>query len=138
MLRPSNELVATAWLQAIPDLNTEVGTDLPKNLAAFVQVTVVGGTPEMYLLVSRPVVQIDAWVATKGSTEPPWGRASHLVSLVLAQAYETAQPLLTPGSPFSPVHVLSAYPLSEPRRIPSDEARFARVQFDLQLHWRVP
>jgi hypothetical protein len=138
MLRPSNELAAVTWLQAIPELEAEAGTDLPKDFTEFVQATIVGGTPDMYLRESRPVVQVDCWAATKGTGEPPWGRASHLAALVVEAAYATAQPLLEPGDLWSPFHVQTAYPLSEPRRIPSDEARFARVQFDLQLHWRVP
>ncbi|MEU5448660.1 hypothetical protein [Streptomyces californicus] len=138
MLRPSNELAAVTWLQAIENLEAEAGTDLPKDFTEFVQATIVGGTPDMYLRESRPVVQVDCWAATEGVSEPPWGRASHLAAVVLGATYENAQPLLELPAPYLSFHVQTAYPLSEPRRIPSDEARYARVQFDVQFHWRVP
>lgn len=139
MPNPSTELVATAWLQQTSDTQADVGTELPKDastwLDGFLQVTVVGGTPDMELLVRRPVVQVDCWATTAGSSEPPWGLAAHLSSVVLAAAYSAGPRLTVLPDPFGTVRVQSAYVVSEPRRIPSDEARYARVQFDLQLHW---
>ncbi|AMW13315.1 hypothetical protein A4E84_29765 [Streptomyces qaidamensis] len=136
---PSTELVATAWLQQVPDMQADVGTELPKDPTTwpdgFVQVMTVGGTPGIHLPMRRPVVQVDCWAATPGSPEPPWGLASHLGALILAATYTAGQRLTELPDLFGTVRVQSAYAVSEPRRIPSDEARFARVQFDLQLHW---
>jgi hypothetical protein len=137
-LRPNTELVSVSWLRSIPGIDN-VGTTLPKDISeGFVQVTVVGGTPDKDLPMARPVIQIDTWAGKANSNKPPWGHANSLAELIrMATFAPDVSRLLTMGvGGYEKARVLSAYPVTEPRRIP-DEGGYARYQFDLQIHWRV-
>lgn len=146
MALPSAESVAVAWIKDIPAiLANQVATSLPGDInvwaqKGFVQVPmVVGGSPRIYIPVRNPVVQVDCYATTVGSSKPPWGMASRLAELIVAATYDQARmntTLDTLPIEFDQVRVMSAYPLTEPRRIPGDDAGFARYQFDLRLVWR--
>lgn len=151
MLRPNSELVAIAWLKGIPGLPTNaINTTLPKDnstwaASGFVQVPfVVGGNPDFYIDVQRPVVQINFWAVNLNGSKPPWGKASHLAGLVIDATWRAENELTSaqrtvsmhvPG--YKQAHVFSAYFLMEPRKIPDDDARFALYSGDLQMHWKV-
>lgn len=158
-LLPTNELVAVAWLGSIPALQPlggtqMVATTLPADVNAdgtvaawtqtgFITVTVVGGSPDPYLPVKRPVLQVDCWATRPGSSKPPWGQANVLAETI---RYATLQRLgfnrpltLTVSSVSYPgAVVISAYLATEFRRIYSDAADYARYQGDLALTWVTP
>jgi hypothetical protein len=145
VLVPTTDLVASAWVASIPGLDSSmVGPSLPQDVTkwanGFIQVMTVGGTPSLYVPVAQPVVSIDCWAVNPGSTKPPWGKANHLSELVRAATYDHAtvqRDLTLPGN-YPTARCLSVYPASEPRRIYSDEAAYARFNFDLVFHWIQP
>lgn len=146
-LLPSSELVAVAWLTGVSGLpSTAVGTTLPKDTSAwadtgFVQVGVVGGTPDADVPVARPVMDVRCWAVRPGSAKPPWGKANQLAEVIRAACYrgeddaEPFQRVVTLPAGYRQARVLSVYWVTEPRRLPSDEARFACYGGDLQIHW---
>lgn len=145
VLRANTELVAEAWLGTAEGLSPgQVATTLPTDVAmwaelGFVQVgPVVGGSPDPHIPKRTPVVQIDCWAANPGSNKPPWGKASNLAETIRA-AYETdhraIQRTLTLRPGFPQARVLSAYFAVEPRRVPSDQAGYARYHVDMVFDW---
>jgi hypothetical protein len=144
---PSTELVAIAWLKTLPGIpTTSVATTLPGDSSTwselgFVQVSVVGGSPEIHNPRRSPVVQIDCWACNPNSEKTPWGKAGVLVETIVNATYllelSNVTVSLTPADTYDRARVLSAYPLTEPRRVPGDEAGFARLQFDMALSWVV-
>lgn len=143
-LHPTSELVAVAWLKTLAGLTAgNIATTLPKDVttwatAGFVQVTGVGGTPNMYVPMANPVVSVDCWAATAQGANPPWGKANQLAEIIrTATLAHTAFPVLvdyTPGN-YNPARLHSAFLLTEPRRVPNDPGGYARYTFDLQLAW---
>lgn len=162
LLLPNSELVACGWLSAVPGFTAAmVGTTLPRIPGAgplpdwigtgFVTVgPVVGGTPGGYMPTAEPVLSISCYAANATgtglpgapinvSTKPPWGRAAQVAERIRAAVYtldkgpgrQVAMPV--PG--YAHATVTGAQMLSEPRRMPSDPASYARYQFDLQLFW---
>lgn len=158
-LLPTSELVAVSWLGSIPALQPLGGTqmvattlpadvDASNNPAAWVQtgfitVTVVGGSPDIYLPVKRPVFQVDCWAAKPGSNRPPWWQANALAETI---RYATLQRLgfnrpltiTVNGVSYPNAMVTSAYMVTEFRRIYSDAADYARYAGDLALTWITP
>lgn len=136
------EQVAVAWVKTVPTVPADkVATTLPADSTTwgstgFVQVSIVGGAPEPHVPLYRPIVQVDCWATNPGSAKPPWGRAGSLAQAIVWATYghRYATPV-SAGSDFQDALVLSVRPISEPRRIPDDEAGFARVQVDLELVW---
>lgn len=148
LLRATTDLVVTAWLASLPGLSSStVGTVLPRpdangNLSwgasGFVAVTTVGGTPGMYVPLASPVVQLDCWATNPGSAKPPYGKANALAELIRWAVYVRANfqrplALLRPG--YASARMLSAYLVTEPRRLYGDAADYARYQCDLAANW---
>lgn len=144
VLRATTELVAVTWLDGLFDGDI-VATTLPKadsdgNLSwaasGFVTVATVGGSAHQYYALRSPVVSVDCWAAKKDSARPPWGKAVNLAETIQAGCYaaDIGRPLTLPGD-FPAARVLSAYTVTEARRIPSDPASYARYGLDLCLHW---
>ena len=146
MTYPANgEIVAIGWLRlALPGYG--VATTLPSlvtdiRTGGFVQVRGVGGTPEMYLPVRRPVVAASCWAApaTEASSKPPWGRANTLAERLIAATYDEAlmdvELDLSGFGDYDPARVLTVVALSEPVRIENDPANFARYDVDLAFTW---
>lgn len=160
LLLPNSELVARAWLATIPGITgAMVGTLLPRisesvlpgwAATGFLTVAVVGGSPHAYVPLAQPAVSVNCWAvaATQAlpggpvtvSNKPPWGKANQLAELV-RQAVDPLQRGLSAKQVSMPVPgygraaVRSALMLTEPRRLPSDVAAYARFQFELLLHW---
>lgn len=141
-LRPTSELVGVAWLKHVTG-STLVATDLPEDnstwsASGFTQVQTVGGTPDNYVPVARPVFSVDCWACAPGSGKPPWYRANARAETIRAAVLDHAGvPYETTTLPaaYNQARVLSALMLTEPRRMLSDEAGYARYQFDLRLDW---
>lgn len=143
-LHPTSELVAVAWLKTLAALpSSNIATTLPKDSAGwtadgFVQVTAVGGSPNLYVPLNDPVVSVDCWAAAASGSSSPWGKANQLAEIVRAASYvRTAFPVLVTGLPgnYNNARVHSAWPITEPRRITGDPGSYARYTFDLQLVW---
>lgn len=144
-LHPTTDLVAVAWLRTLAGIDAgQVATTLPQSTSSwselgFVQVTGVGGAPNMYVPLASPVVQVDCWaVAATSSGKPPWNKANQLAELIRAACYDldsVADTIVSLPAAYANARVLSAFLLSEPRRVYDDDGSYARYQFDLQLHW---
>jgi hypothetical protein len=161
LLLPNSELVAAGWLAAIPGWSSAmVGTTLPRMgksgplpawvATGFATVAVVGGTPASHSPQAEPVVSVNCWAAnaTGGgaasapinvSNKPPWGKAAQLAEQIRQAAYTLdkgfGRGVAMPVPGYAHAAVTSALLLSEPRRMPSDIASYARYQFEIQLTW---
>lgn len=142
--KANSELVAVAWLSSAAGIEAgQVATTLPADASAwagngFVHVVgTVGGSPQLDYALREPVVQVDAYAVNLSSGKPPWGKAASLMELLVAATYDEAglQRVLTLRPGYPQARVLTAHFLSEPRRMPGDDASFARFQADLVLHW---
>lgn len=146
LLLPHAELVMQAWLRGIDGVPSNgVGMALPRDNTAwatsgFVQIDgSVGGSPAIDNPIYRPVMSVRCWANKPGSSKPPWGKANQLAEIIKISGYGAvdayAPPArvvqLAPG--FQNARVMACYALTEPRRVPSDEARFAVYQLDMQL-----
>lgn len=152
-LLATSELVAAAWIGSIKNLSTSmVATTLPPDVnpdespaawlqTGFVTVSVVGGSPDIYLPVKKPVIQVDCWAARPGSGKPPWGQANVIAETI---RYATLQrtgfnrvlSLGANGASYPGAVVTSAYFATEFRRLYSDAADYARFQADMQISWQ--
>lgn len=142
---PSSEQVTVSWLKGVPGLDpSKVATTLPGDPAVwsasgFVQVpTVLGGSPPVDTPLYAPVVQVDCWANNPNSQQPPWGKAASLAGAIEWATYRLGvQRVVVMGGGFNNARVLSVYPVSPPRRVPDDEAGFARYSLDLVVRWVV-
>lgn len=138
---PSSEQVALAYLKTLDALDPmKIATSLPGDPSSwaetgFVQAQTVGGSPAVDTPLYAPVVQIDCWANNPNSQKPPWGKATHLAGAVVFSTYGQVQQLLGMPENFYNVRLLSAYPVSEPRRITGDDTGFARVSVDMVFRW---
>lgn len=140
---PTSELVAVAWLLGVAGVPAgKVATVLPAATAdyadGFLVATIVGGVRDVRLPARRPVVQVDCWVATEGSSKPRWGRAFDLAESVSSAQYLApgwTERIVSLRAEYNDARVMQAYLLSEPRRVPNDPGRHAHVTFDMQIHW---
>ena len=138
--RPNTELIAVAWLKTLAGVPSgSVGTTLPAAEAfatdGFVQVVgVVGGSPDAYVPLRNPVVQVDTWAVNPGSKRPPWGKANTLIENILAACFTTPDPIVLRDEYFA-ARLFEVAATTEPRRIPGDEGGFARYSADLHFHW---
>jgi len=147
-LRPNTDLVVQAWLASIPGLpGQQIGPQLPEDnstwsASGFIQTTTVGGTPNAYYRLAKPVLQLDFWAVNPTSAKAPWGKANSLAEIVRAATYDPTsfeQVLALPGS-YAPARLMSAYFLDEPRRVygaTQDLAAYARYTVNCQLVWTV-
>lgn len=138
----NSELVAAAFLQSILGQSGGVGARLPGDTASwadtgFVQISVVGGSPNVYGPLRRPVLDVRAkWIAP-ASKQPPWYLANDLGERILAGcygAYQSPVEAILPSG-FEKAFVQSAYALTEMRRMGGDDSNIATFQFDLQVNW---
>lgn len=145
--RPDGTLVANAWLRLALDLPAScLGPTLPPARSepapewvtrGFVQHTVVGGSPNIFVPVRYSVIQLDFWAVTLEDRRPPWGLASGLAEDVWARSYwdPLQNQLLTVPDGYVAPRLMTVYPLSEPRKINEDAAGFAHFQMDVQFNW---
>lgn len=142
MAKPNPEIVAVTWIKHVTGLANSVNTTLPKDnttwaASGFIQVVVVGGSPNIDVPMRQPIYQIDCWATNPSSNKPPWGKASSLAEMILDNCYERRDKVssLALPSPYTPVRIHSVYASIEPRRIHNDPASFARIQLELTMHW---
>lgn len=160
LLLPDSELVAQGWLAAIPGWSAAmVGTTLPRLgptgpmpdwvTTGFVTVGVVGGTPASHVPQAQPVLSVNCWAVNAKcsgsgqpinvSAKPPWGDASQLSRQIVAAVYVldkgAGRAVAMPVPGYAHAAAQSALLLTEPRRMTSDMAGYARYQLDVQLTW---
>ena len=141
-VRPTPDLVAVAWLKGVAGIPSgSVATTLPSDnttwaASGFVQVTVVGGSPEPHMPLRVPVLSVDCWAVNPGSGRPPWGKAATLAELVRdgTLAADVGRTVTLPVGGLT-ARVLSVYALSEARRILDDDGSYARFSLDVALAW---
>lgn len=138
----NSELVAVGFLKNILDQGDGIGAKLPGDVSSwastgFVQIAVVGGSPDVYGPLRRPVIDVRAkWIAP-ASKQPPWYAANDLGERILAgcyAAYQNPVEAIMPAG-FEKAFVQSAYALTEMRRMGGDDSNVATFQFDLQINW---
>lgn len=147
-LRANSDLVAVAWLGGVTGLSTAmVGSVLPSDATSwstngFVTVRTSGGRPVLDNALRGPVVTVDTWACKPTSSKPPWGQANYLAELIVRGCYPRTdaervaiQRTLTLPANYPQARVLSAYPVTEPRRSYGDIGDYAAFTFDLQLNW---
>lgn len=155
-LLATSEMVARAWIGSIPAVEAVAGTDMvgetlppdagangspaPWTQTGFVTLAVVGGSPDIYLPVKKPVFQVDAWAAKPGSNRPPWNRANVLMETIRAATQQRTgfNRLLTltdNGTGYPSAVVDSAYFLTEPHRDYADAADYAHYIANVQFVW---
>ncbi|NUR24991.1 MAG: hypothetical protein HOV76_14680 [Hamadaea sp.] len=144
-LLPNNTIVAAAWLRlAVPGIGvaTKLPTDLtPLRTSGFIRIAGVGGSPDLYVPMSRPAVQVECWAApaNEGSSKPPWNRANELAEQVKQAAYDRALMGVTVDlssvGDYGPARVETVQALSEPTQVENDPSNLARYDIDLLLSW---
>lgn len=145
-LLPNSETVCVTYIQTMAGLQVDVvATQLPsdnKQWATYgaILVSVVGGIPDMDIPVAHPVIQLDFLANNPGSNKPPWFKANALAEQVRMALYDKAHVgrIVTPtagGVQYPAAKVLTAYFLTEPRRIYGDAGTYARYSADLALSW---
>lgn len=139
-LRATTDLVAVAWIAGVSGIS--VSTTLPKDTATwsangFVVVSTVGGGPHPYMPVRNPVVQIDCWAVNPNTASPPWGKANNLAEEIQNAFYQVGNipRTLTLNAGFPTARVLSAWTITEPRRVYEDDASYARYTMSAQFTW---
>lgn len=150
--RPTNELVAAAWLALyVPEFTAAmVGSSLPKDtnkwaVSGFVQVSALAsGSPLVDLPVRKPIVQVDAWGTantsdTASSIKPPWNLAAQLIEAIRfategAQTGRYGKSIAVKAN-YLNARVQAVYLVTEPLRVPDDPSGYARFTVDLAVDW---
>lgn len=156
-LLATTEQTVAAWIASIPGIIAlggmqAVGTTLPADAnpdgtpaawtqTGYVTVSVVGGSPDIYLPVKKPVIQVDTWATVPGSNLPPWQMANVLMETIRyatlqRKGFNRVLALSAGGIGYPSAVVDSAYFLTEPRRSYSDAADYAHFLADVQFVWR--
>jgi hypothetical protein len=156
-MNPNSDLVVGRWLGGITGLSESmVASILPQDfdswaVAGFVTYQVIGGSPDLYLPVRKPVISVDTWAVNPSSSRPPWGKANYLAELIrthveLGPRVSSFARLLTftDKGDYRGANVRDAILRSEPRRailqglVPAgDVASFAHYVMELEIHWTV-
>lgn len=104
----------------------------------FVQVYTIGGTPNTDIPKYQPVLTIDCWAVGRGGN-PDWGTANQLAEVVRHKLQSSVADFfggtLDMGADMKDARVLSAWLVTEPRRITGNADDFARFTMDLEIHW---
>ena len=142
LLRPTSELVACAWLAGVPGLSSNmVATQLPNDVSSwkatgFVTVRTIGGTPSMYTPLRQPVLAIDTWAVNPTSNKPPWFQANGLMELIRSGCEaRNGHRWVTMPAQYGPAQVGSAYFVTEPQRVYTDQGGYAHYNANLTLCW---
>jgi hypothetical protein len=144
---PTGELVAVAYgklvLAAAGQGAVPVVTNLPDvsvwTTTGALQVAGIVGTVSRETPVRDMVVSYDGWAARPASDRPPYGQANGILQTVWDSGFQGQDvdlPLaLEPAGVYRPVRVASAFPITEPRRAPVEDASRAHFTLDFRLIW---
>lgn len=141
---PTAPKVAEAWLRSLPSLAAGVSTTLPTDVTTwatngFVVVDVVGNAAgDVDTEMRETVLALHAWAVTPNASTPPWGKANQILEIVLTAMFDdTSFPVsvtLSPGT-YDDAYVLTAWPLTEPTRIPEPDKSRAHFTMDIAIAW---
>lgn len=144
--RARSELVAVAFIKTMSGIaaNGMVSTQLPEDntswaASGFIKVgPVVGGTPNTYVPIREPVLQINTYAVNPNTKFPDWGKAEELANLIVegAQDMSLYHQALTLRSGVNQAQVFDAQALTEPRRVEGNDAAYAAYTLDLQIRWK--
>lgn len=143
-LIPTNELAAISWLKTVPGIPAnKVSSRLPGNFDdigpdGFVTVLTLTGSSDIYVPRRSPVIEVKTWAYTQsGKKEPQWWIANQLAECVREACLDHLSfgGEIVTRSGYDNICVPSAYFVSEPRKLESDDGRFAAYVFELQMHW---
>jgi hypothetical protein len=120
--------VTTGGTGVAGGVGARVATELPADntswsASGFTTVGPAGGSPNIYVPLSRPVVSLDCWAAAPNGGRPP-------LNLAAQQCQEVHRAALEHGNVPRWVTMPAAS-----RRIPGDVASYAHFQMDLELWW---
>ena len=139
MNHPTAELVAVHWLKTVGSLNPDlIATTVPARSDeferdGFIQVTAVGGAPDVDTFMQNPMIQLDFWAYNAHSQKRPWGKANQLAMRVKKAVESSSRRLVLPKG-FHSALVRQVIIVSDPRRVP-DDAGFARYTMDTLMAW---
>jgi hypothetical protein len=147
-LLAGSELVMIAWLKSAPGVLADViATQPPLDETQWaangcIAVSVVGGHPDPDVPVRNPVMQLDFFATNPGSARIPWFKASDLAEQVWMATRDRQRigrivSITSGGKAYPPAKVLTAFWLTEPRRIYNDRGDWAHYQGDLALSWTI-
>lgn len=143
-LIPTNDLAAISWIKSVPGIPAnKVSSRLPGNIDdigpdGFVTIRTLSGSSNIYLPVRSPSIEVRTWAVTQpGQKEPKWWLANQLAECIREACldHNAFGGEITTRNGYDNICVPSAYLISEPRKVESDDARFAIFVFDLQMHW---
>jgi hypothetical protein len=142
---PTNELATMSWLRTLPGISHEmVGTKRldPELMPSegFLTVRTVGGSSNIYIPQRSPVMQITAFAfdINGDRRDPPWAAAVNLLEEIREYCmYEqfNFKGVIPTENGYDDVCVQSANPLTEPAKVPGDDARMAEYTMDVQINW---
>lgn len=146
ILLPNSELVCISYLQTMPGVTADViATQPPQDESQWsangcITVSVVGGHASIDLPVRNPLVQLDFFAVNPNSDKAPWFKAASLAEQVwLATRMRHRVPrnvtITAGGAAYPPARVLTAFFMTEPRRIYRDLGDWAHYSGDLALSW---
>lgn len=146
LLLPITRYVAAGWLQlAVPGVSA--GTELPgvedhpaMRTDGFLRIAAAGGSPDEYVPMREPVVQVECWLAPPATgKQVSWARAEQLANRVLAATYDGALMSrlidLTSVGDYAPARVHTVTALSEPDPVEQNDTDWARFDLDLLFRW---
>jgi hypothetical protein len=100
----------------------------------------VGGSPDRYVPMREPVVQVECWLPPPASgRQASWARAEQLANRVVAATYDRSLmgrliDLSTVGN-YAPARVHTVIALSEPDPVEEDDSDWSRFDVDLEFRW---
>jgi hypothetical protein len=142
----TTEKVVVAWLASLPGITAAmVDPQLPPpdsngNLSwaasGFITPYGLGGAPNIYVPVAKPVVGLKCWTVDPTTGVPPWNKAANLAETIRAGCFTNSdsQFLTIPYADWD-ARLISAYMLTEPRRAFGDLGDYACFDCEVQLHW---
>lgn len=146
MARARSELVAVAFIKTMSGIATNgmVSTQLPEDntswaASGFIKCgPVVGGSPEMYVPIRKPVIQLNCYAVNSNTMFPDWGKAEELANLIVEGTFDTSllYKALTLRSGVNQALVMSAEAMTEPARLEDNPSAYASYTVDLKLTWK--
>jgi hypothetical protein len=140
-LRANTEIVAITWVGGVTGITkVAVGNELPDEITdwsgtGFVVIKAIGGSRDMYVPMINPVVTIECWAVSTTSIDPPWDVSEQLAETIDRGCRSRGSHRIVTPRGYGRAQVHSAYLTTEPRRLYFGDGNYARVGFDMALHW---
>lgn len=98
----------------------------------------LSGTPGLHLPTRNPVIRYSFWAttATPSSGPAPWLKAYDLANRLERRLQEpVVRGTFSPTANYLPFRIITAYPVTEPARVPNDPSGYARVDMSVLVKW---